>query len=175
MMWKRYRLLLTPLFFGIGLIIGTGLILSYEATTFHPWTWGVNDPPIIANCYGEDFNELYIKRAVKYWETKAGEKIGFIEQDPPTSVCKHDGMLDGWIILRKAPGIGHDGTLASTTRKTVLGKIRAAEIRFSPGSFKLEMIIEHELGHAFGYQHVDAKGHIMYPTYDHMGKKFWIP
>ena len=174
-MWKRYRLLLAPLFFGIGLMIGTGLILSYEATTFHPWSWAENDEPIIANCYGEDFNELYIQSAADYWNNKTGQKIGFIEQNPPASVCDHDGMLDGWIILRKDPYLGHDGTLASTKRRTVLGRIRAAEIRFSPGSFKLTNIVEHEFGHAFGYQHINEKGHIMYPSYDHMGSKFWIP
>ncbi|HIF38369.1 MAG TPA: hypothetical protein EYQ69_03915, partial [Gemmatimonadetes bacterium] len=75
--------MLAPICFLIGLLVGQVVVLTYEASVFHPWSWGENDPPIIANCYGEDFGEIYIERAVKYWEDKAGEKIGFIEQNPP--------------------------------------------------------------------------------------------
>ena len=33
----------------------------------------------------------------------------------------------------------------------------------------------HELGHAFGYTHVELEGHIMHPSFNMMSGKFWIP
>ena len=37
----------------------------------------------------------------------------------------------------------------------------------------LDLLLEHELGHAFGYGHYDVKGHIMHSLYEQMGPMFW--
>jgi len=159
------KLIKLSIAFFIGLFIGTALLLRYESTSNKPWSW--DSPPIIANCYGDDFNNLYVVRGVDYWVLR-NEEIAFIIDKPPNSVCKHD-FLDGFIILKKGV-MKNDSTLAYTKRKIRLGSIRASTIYFSPGSFKLELLVEHELGHAFGYQHTDKKGHIMHPEYENMGK-----
>ena len=44
----------------------------------------------------------------------------------------------------------------------------------NPGSYHYWVYL-HELGHALGFQHVNIKGHIMYPTINGFGPKFWIP
>ena len=157
----------------IGFVVGHGGVAMYGSQVFKAWEWHENDLPIIANCYGEDFNEWYIKRGTDYWENKVGQQIGFILQDPPKDLCKHQ-MLDGFIIFRKSRALD-PGTIASTKRRTRMGRILAAEVRFSPGSFKLDLIVEHELGHAFGFGHIEEEGHIMHPSYGKMGPKFWVP
>ena len=37
----------------------------------------------------------------------------------------------------------------------------------------LPKLLEHELGHAFGYKHLDIDGHIMNSNYDYSGYDFW--
>ena len=156
--------------FCLGLFLGASLLLYYESSSHKPWSW--QDPPIIANCYGEEFTHLYIVRGVDFWVLR-NQQIGFILEDPPESVCKHD-FLDGFILLKKGT-MSDDSTLAYTKRKVLFGEIRASTIYFGPGSFKLDLIVEHELGHAFGFNHVVREGHIMHPQYEKMGKKFWVP
>ena len=63
----------------VGILVGTGLVIQYENSTIQPWQW--KDPPIIINCYGDDFNELYVVRGVDYW-TMRGHQFAFIEQNP---------------------------------------------------------------------------------------------
>ena len=156
--------------FLVGTALGGAIVIAYEASTIKPWTW--NSPPVIANCYGPEFNNLYLVPSVDFWTTK-GEQIGFIEEDPPKSVCKHD-FLEGFIILKKE-NIRDPDTIAYTKRRTSFGEVKAATIYFNPGTYRLPLIIEHELGHALGYSHVEEQGHIMYPEYEGMDNKFWIP
>ena len=153
----------------VGIFIGSAVMIKYEMSVFKAYSWGSD--PIIANCYGGDFNELYLIQSVKYWEYY-GHDVAFIEQDPPDVVCQADS-IDGFIIIKKKRQDGM--TLAYTRRKVVLGEIRAATIYFNPGAYRLENVIEHELGHAFGYKHLEIEGHVMHPDHESMGTAFWIP
>ena len=159
--------------FCFGFLIGLGLRLGYESTVFQPYEW--SNPPIIANCYGEDFSEAQMIRAIDYW-TIRGHEIGFYEHNPPASLCESKDMVWGFIILRKAKWWElNPETLASTKRMTSGLIIRSAEIRFRKGAYNLTLINEHELGHALGYAHVEEEGHVMHPLFDKMGEGFWIP
>ena len=171
MTWRIVGLLFLSLV--VGFVIGIGIKFVYESTTFKPYYW--DRPPIIVNCYGEDFSEAQMIRAIDYW-TIRGHEIGFYEHNPPKSICESKEMIHGFIILRKAKWYEMDGhTLANTRRMTSNLIIKAVEIRYKPGSQNLTLINEHELGHAFGYAHVEIEGHVMHPIFDKMGPKFWIP
>lgn len=156
-----------------GLILGTGIKITYESSTFKPYDW-FDYTPIIANCYGEDFSEAQMQRAIDYWDAR-GHKVGFYEHNPPESICESDEDIWGFIILRKQRFGWGDGTLAMTTRVTTGFTIRSATISYKAGSQNLSLINEHELGHAFGYNHLNIEGHIMHPNYFRMGSGFWIP
>jgi len=164
---------LTLSIFIIGFGVGLGIKLLYELKTFKPYTWDGNDP-IVLNCYGEEFSELQMIRAIDYWVLR-GHNIAFYEHSPPEMVCEQTD-LEGMIILRKGNrrSLG-ESTLALTTRRTTGLIIKSAEIFYQPGSFNLDLINEHELGHAFGFSHVEEVGHIMHPLYHKMGTRFWIP
>jgi len=168
----RIGSLLTVCLFA-GFCIGTGIKYTYEATTFKPYEW--NSVPIIANCYGEDFNKLQMTRALDYW-TMRGLIIGFYENNPPQSLCDNKTMMHGFIVLRKAKWWELDSTtLASTKRMTSGLTIVSATITYRPGSHNLDLLNEHELGHALGFAHIEEEGHIMHPIYGKMGKDFWTP
>ena len=93
--------------------------------------------------------------------------------NPPKQVCDQE-WLDDVIIIRKAKRDQlNPNTLALTKRRVRLGSIVAVQIYFQPGSQNLDLIIEHELGHAFGYGHYDMKSHIMHSQYERMGPMFW--
>lgn len=156
----------------VGFAIGTAVVFDYEMSTFKPWGWAKGDDPIILNCYGDDFNEMYLTEPLKYWSEK-GYNVAFVQQDVPGNLCSED-FIDGFILLKKRTY--RDGaTIAVTERRVVLGRVRAATIYFNPGSYRLDYVIEHELGHAFGFTHMPEPGHIMHPDYDKMGPGFWVP
>ena len=159
--------------FVTGFLLGIGIKLYYESTTFKPYEW--DRSPIIANCYGPDFSELQITRAIHYW-TVRGHNIAFYEHSPPKSICESEDMVHGFIVLRKAKWfeLGPE-TLASTKRLTSTTIIKSATITYRPGSQNLDLLNEHELGHALGYAHLEEEGHIMHPLYFKMGEGFWIP
>ena len=156
----------------VGFATGIGIKFAYESTRFKQYDW-MNNPPILINCYGDDFSELQMIRAIDYWAIR-GHSVGFYEHNPPASVCEEEDLW-GFITIRKKKGGFSDRTIASTVRKTVGFKLKSATIYYSPGAFNLDLLNEHELGHAFGYGHVEIKGHLMHPLYSKMGNKFWIP
>jgi hypothetical protein len=80
--------------------------------------------------------------------------------------------MRGAIILRKVNSFANEGTLASTRRYTSGIRMLGSEISYLPGSYNLNLINEHELGHALGYSHLDKEGHIMHPLYHKMGRDF---
>ena len=159
--------------FVFGFLFGLGIKLYYESTMFKAYEWRSKNP-VVVNCYGQDFSELQFIRAIEYWALR-GYNIGFYEHNPPESVCQLE-KLEGFIILRKAGRTELDAsTLASTTRRTSGTSLLSAEIVYRPGSFNLDLINEHELGHALGFSHLEIEGHIMHPEYSKMGPDFWVP
>lgn len=155
--------------FIIGLLFGTLTFYTYDSVSFKPWSW--KSDPIIINCYGEDLNELYIAEAVNYWILR-GHYFGFIEQNPSKETCKND-YIRGFIMIKKQR-LDHN-VLGQTKRIVSMGDIVGGVIYFNAGSYRIDNVFIHELGHAIGYNHEELDGHIMHPTWDKMTDKFWIP
>jgi hypothetical protein len=131
--------------FMVGFLIGVLAKNVYENSTVKPYEWV--SPPIIVNCY-----------------------------NPPGTFCESKDWYYGFIVIRKAKifQLSPD-TLASTKRYTSLNVIKGVEIYYRPRSQDLDLINEHELGHALGFVHVEQEGHVMHPLYHKMGSDFWIP
>jgi len=168
--FKRY-LKFIAISFLIGLIIGLVGKNIYSLTAKQPCKW--YKKPILINCTGELINEETIKRAVDYWKDK-GEEILFYQYDGSEIVCNQSGKLDGFIILREDNGIIKERDVLATTKRYHKNTVQliAAEIYFKDGTYNFILLLEHELGHAFGYNHKKIPGYIMHPYYDLMGKKF---
>ena len=170
--WRQCLILTFSLL--IGFSAGIGIKFVWENTAFQPYSWVSDQGPIILNCYGDEFSEVQMLRAVDFWVLR-GHKFGFYEHNPPDEVCDIPN-LEGMIILRKGnPYKMKDNVLAYTTRRTSFGQMVSATITYRPGSQNLMYINEHELGHALGYAHHDEVGHIMHSLYDKMSGSFWVP
>jgi hypothetical protein len=153
----------------VGFSIGNFIVRKYDSEAFHPWTW--KQPPFVVNCYGEDLQEAYIVEAIHYW-TIRNEKFAFIEQNPSKEVCEND-FIHGFILIKKKDL--HYNVLGSTVRKVFMGNIVSSVIYFDEGTYRMDNVVIHEIGHAMGYNHVELDGHIMHPLWDKMTDKFWIP
>lgn len=157
--------------FVLGLSIGIFLKGVYQYTAKQPCSW--KSKPIIINCIGPELEEETIQRAIEFWSSH-GEHVLFYEYDMSKSICNQTTRLDGFILLKKDDGfIKEDNVLASTKRYTsYITTIVASEIYFKEGTYNIILLLEHEFGHAFGYNHKKIPGNIMHPYYDLMGEKF---
>ena len=159
-----------------GILIGRLFITYYEASTIKPWNW--TSPPFVLNCYGERLHAGYINKSVDYWADK-GERVLFIQHEPVKNLCKKR--------YKQTPGVikiyeAHDdffdsgATLGVTMRKaSITTGMISANIYIRSGNYTIKNLLTHEMGHAFGYTHVNTPGHIMHPVTELMGDKFWIP
>ena len=156
--------------FVLGFSLGLNFKLIYESSTFKPYGW--ENPPKVVNCYGKDFNKFQMTRAMSYWRLR-GYELGTYIHSPPKEICNKE-WVQGVIILRKSSRLPTN-TLASTKRYATFMSMQGAVIRYQPGAFNLDLLNEHELGHALGFTHLEIDNHIMHPRYDKMGRNFWIP
>ena len=177
--YDKFKLLvLCSLSLIFGISVGREILIDYESKSLKPFEW--KKPPMILNCYGEQLHEAYIEIAVAFWMVK-GERVLFIENKPPKSLCRKYHRLDkGVIKIYKADNsfFDSDRTQALTRRKASLtGGLYGANIYVRTGRYTVPYLLAHELGHAFGYTHVDASdvGHIMNPITERMGPKYWVP
>ncbi len=63
------------------------------------------------------------------------------------------------------------GTLGRTTRYTYNKKlITGAKIEVTREGSTMELLLEHELGHALGWPHHRVEGHVMHPVLPRSGR-----
>ena len=107
-----------------------------------------------------------IKSSLDFWK-EYGDEYDFIIMNAPEGICDND-MLYGFILIKKSNNIP-GAALAKTKVEVQFMKIRGAVINLEPGTYNIEWLLEHEIGHAFGYKHVPEKGNIMHPFLEFQG------
>jgi hypothetical protein len=126
-----------------------------------PHTW--DKIPSVRVCTDSGVSVNRATRAMKYWELHGYAFAGVVGD--PFSMCmtpKH-----GEIIIT-LPEVGFAGNhLASTKLYTdnKTGYIVKAKIHILPKYARKERVLEHEIGHALGWEHYRQRYHIMYPTW----------
>ena len=152
----------------IGAAGGLGIFYHNEIKNFKAAEW--TNPPILVDCTHGSLSVERLNESIKFWDA-LGHKIGFAETNPPAGVCLQD-HIHGFIIIKNADL--EWPTLGRPQRKGNLsGEISSAYIELSFGDANAPRLLEHELGHAFGYKHLDIDGHIMHSIYDYSGYRFW--
>lgn len=151
-----------------GFSIGLYIENIYEKNTYYPYKW--KKPPVLVNCYGDELLQSTAYRSISFWAIR-GQSIKSYIHNPNN--CKD--LKNGYIVVKKDAKLIGSNTLAYAKKKKLFGAIVYSEIYIRPGSQNLNLLLEHEMGHSFGFGHKDELGHIMYPNYDMMGEKFNMP
>lgn len=122
------------------------------------------EAPTIIICPSSPYTLEEVNEVVQRYEARGHHFEEVIE----FSSCP-DGNISGWIMLKPAgQNIEIDEAGHATTRyDSATGEIISSSIEI----FNAQNIyvLEHELGHALGYQHVNRRGHIMYPNVSGLG------
>lgn len=157
--------------------VGGHIALNYKLTHIQEirkaaprYEW--QKPPVIIMCY-KGFQKGQLYRAIKYWENN-GEQIGPVIIDPPKTLCDVK-RIAGAITIRKAPESLLKGNAVAIAQRhfKFSEHIHSAVVHFSERSLGLDLVVEHEIGHALGFNHVEIKGNVMHPQWEHMGPKFF--
>ena len=128
--------------------------------------------PLVVICRDSEIRIATVLNAINYWELK-GFKTDHYIIDYENYVCSQSFPL-GFIIIRHNGDMPAD-SIGVTRRMIISGTVIAAEIIIPNSEVNVPLILEHELGHAFGLNHISIPGHIMHPFIDRAGDKFWIP
>ena len=165
----RFFILLAMLLIGFALGITFKLYYGYAVKKPNKW----QNPPIIVNCIGEEISEETIKRAVDFWSEKK-EEVYFYQYERINSICDSKDHNSGLIVLRKETelegGLDPD-ILAITKVYSITNRITRSNIYFRENTYNFTLLLEHELGHSFGYTHVNIIGNIMHKNYDSIGPR----
>jgi len=119
--------------------------------------------PTIRVCADSGVSIGQAARAVGYWERLGYDFDGIFSADPIACMNPKYGE-----ILISIPDGGFDNkhmaaTRLYTDRKT--SEIVKAKIFILPKNARKERVLEHELGHALGWQHYRQRYHIMHPMW----------
>tara|TARA_R100000008_G_C3587563_1_gene173724 strand:+ start:797 stop:1327 length:531 start_codon:yes stop_codon:yes gene_type:complete len=175
-MGRARRVLNAVLFIIIGILFGSAKCYdetysrAHEETNFY-WL----EKPRVIVCY-PNMPMHYLHRGLEWWAIR-GHEVESVTNNPNSGLCQLS-LVPNTIIIRRAQKDELEPSKMAITRRFSLGAhMAAAEIVFREEHIHRPLIVEHELGHAFGYTHVkeSEKGHIMNPWYEDMGQNFWPP
>lgn len=151
-----------------GSLIGYIYFSVSENSKFRVASW--KTPPILVDCTHGSLKAMRVQTAVDFWR-EYDHHLAFIELNPSSFVCSQD-QIHGFIVIKNAD-LGWPVMGETTRYGDIAGRISSAVIELQIGSANMPKLLEHELGHAFGYTHVDELGHIMHPDLDLTGYNFW--
>jgi len=132
-----------------------------------------NDPPDIRVCKSARVTKTRVEAAVRFWE-RLGYSFGEIIMDQSTGICT-PRMFE---ILFRLPqqsdfqrkDLSSHLACTLTHRMQSNSEIVKAEIFFiAITDSNRPLMMEHEIGHALGWQHVNSSYHIMHPEYNMTG------
>ena len=120
-------------------------------------------PPKVRVCASTRLTMYRVENAIKYWE-RLGYKFSYSYKD---FIIDCMNPRYGEIIITIPEGGFSAHHMASTRLYTSnrTGKIVMAKIFILPKNGTKERVLEHELGHALGWNHYSEKFHMMHPNW----------
>lgn len=119
------------------------------------------ETPIIINCPNSLFSKEDVQVVVELWEDRGHSFLDIVETD-----CIEENVY-GIIMIKSSPEKARPKELGfAHVSYSEEGEVLGVTIEvFVPNL----LVLEHEMGHALGYRHVDQRGHIMYPDFEGAG------
>ena len=132
-----------------------------------------NDPPDIRVCKDTRVTKSRVETALRFWE-RLGYSFGDIIMDQSSNVCTPRPFE---ILFRlpqqsdfKRKDLSNHLACTLTHRMQNSSEIVRAEIFFIEiSNSNRPRMMEHEIGHALGWQHVNSSYHVMHPEYNMSG------
>jgi hypothetical protein len=156
-------LLLTPILLGSNPVIH-GLEKTHINKSDPQQIGSWEKTPTVLICPPSPATKEHALKAVKWWEARGHRFFRTIDRHDPLGKCKAYAP-EGFITIHLAPRDMFeidDPSLAETHFYVDddTGEISWAKIylRLTPD----ERVLEHELGHALGFMHTEALGHLMH-------------
>ncbi len=112
-------------------------------------------------------------RALDFWR-RLGYKFGQVRIGEQYGDCMHSETSIGTIRI-SLPSSDHYHLLhdrlavTHTTKFRYTGEIISVEIIIHEYAINKKLTLEHEIGHALGWDHMRVEGHIMHPEWKHLG------
>ncbi len=157
--------------FSLGIFLGLVTKTNFESKNFVLADW--EEPPMVVICPDSHVSAYRVDRAIEWWGIR-NKKIAGYHFDHDNKICSLGQFVEGIIFIRGHAM--HDPNLyAKTARFTVGFKILSADIHLPNRRKDMPRLLEHEIGHALGFGHVEVLGHIMHPIHEMGGESFWIP
>ena len=132
------------------------------------------ETPTVIVCASAPVKRERVKQAVDFWKT-LGYNIGeVIDAEVGDFSCERDIVLFGDILIDVMDYNSNSRAHLGTTRTwadTNSREIFKAKIEVMSGWGAAERIIEHELGHALGWQHYNQLGHLMHSEWSKGGDR----
>ena len=130
--------------------------------------WG--SPPDIRICPDARIDPARVSRAMNYWE-KLGYKFGDITIENDQYRCISSTYYGEILLTLPNQEFDHQKYMAMTriTTHKKTNEIVRATIYITRKKSERQRVLEHELGHALGWQHYKQSGHIMNPDWDSGG------
>lgn len=147
-------MLFSVIIFVTGLQVQEYTLLSKDRSN----VWQMN--PGVTVCGNSGVSMTRASKAIKYWEM-LGYKFDYIRMDHQIN-C-HTPRYGEIIITLPEQDFNFNEHLAST-RTTISNKTKEivkAKIQIYPKSAQKERVLEHEIGHALGWPHINQPYHIM--------------
>jgi len=129
------------------------------------WT----ENPNIILCKESGVTEQRLNRSLSYWK-KLGYSFGNITISKNPIECFNGGPSGTISIILTTQEIGFNQIAVTRTFKNTKTKeIQKAIVFMNPAAAEKTLVLEHEIGHALGWDHYQSKYHIMNKHYENIG------
>jgi predicted Zn-dependent protease len=132
------------------------------------YDWNIT--PRVKICDASEINKTRVDKALKWW-SRLGYSFEEPTIEPGAPACLNKNMLWSGIVIT-LPSAGYDYkyyAMTETYRDEDKDEIVMARIYIREDAVSKDRVLEHEIGHALGWQHYPQKYHMMHPEWDEGG------
>ena len=128
------------------------------------------DTPTVYVCKDARVSETRVKQAMDLWRKLGYEFRGPIMRSEIEQCIIYDSSF-GKILIGSNTGRvpENNAAITRTWHNTTSGEILSAFIEIKPQWVTTELVLEHELGHALGWDHCNKKYHLMHSIHNFGG------